>query len=77
MKTQKGNPLACSSGSSKILVPVEKNKTGGDKKDMLYKRTNLESIQVEDDCCCMMGNWTLVQDPKEDQLERRRGMSFA
>jgi hypothetical protein len=25
-------------------------------KQMLYKRSSLASIRVEEDCCCMMGN---------------------
>jgi len=28
-------------------------------KDISFKRSSLASIQVEDDCCCMMGNWVL------------------
>jgi len=31
--------------------------TGG----MVYRRTNLASIQVETDVCCMMGNWVLEE----------------
>eukprot|EP00546_Thalassionema_frauenfeldii_P006307 CAMPEP_0178924660 /NCGR_PEP_ID=MMETSP0786-20121207/17452_1 /TAXON_ID=186022 /ORGANISM="Thalassionema frauenfeldii, Strain CCMP 1798" /LENGTH=414 /DNA_ID=CAMNT_0020599399 /DNA_START=111 /DNA_END=1352 /DNA_ORIENTATION=+ len=27
------------------------------KNKMIFKRNSLASIQVEDDCCCMMGNW--------------------
>lgn len=50
----KDNPLM--SPTSYISIPesttMNKGTTG-------YKRRNLASIQVEDDCCCMMGKWIM------------------
>mmetsp|Transcript_2836 Transcript_2836/g.4455 ORF Transcript_2836/g.4455 Transcript_2836/m.4455 type:complete len:460 (+) Transcript_2836:306-1685(+) len=39
---------------SSVFVPVVNGNKG---ETMDYKRQNLASIQVEDDCCCMMGNF--------------------
>jgi|EP01083_Nonionella_stella_P200054 S-adenosylmethionine decarboxylase len=64
-------------GSSKIIVPnVGKNPVDM-KKNIIYKRTNLASITVEDDCVCMMGNWTIEQDPRDENVRRSRGLTFA
>lgn len=57
----KGNPLVCSSASSKIVVPGC-TKAEGHKGEIGYKRINFASIQVEDDCCCMMGKWVIDED---------------
>lgn len=46
-----------SAGEAKIVAPVC-GKDGG-KVKMTYKRSSIASIKVEDDCCCMMGNWVL------------------
>jgi S-adenosylmethionine decarboxylase len=42
---------------------------------MVYKRRSTASIKVEEDCCCLMGNWVLekVRQPSG----RSRGFSFA
>lgn len=73
-----GNPFMDQVGSSKIIVP---SKVGGNctgvKKNITYKRTNLASITVEDDCVCMMGNWTIEQDPYKENIRRERGLTFA
>lgn len=74
LKEIKGNPLTESSDFSKIVVPSREK----GKNDTVYKKTNLASIKVEDDCCCYMGNWTICDDLVTDQQERRhRGLSFA
>lgn len=73
-----GNPLINQTGSSKIIVPPNAAKNGrGLKKNIVYKRTNLASITVEDDCVCMMGNWTVEQDSCEISTKRSRGLTFA
>ena len=71
-----GNPLMeQTTKESKIIVPnVGKNDA---KKNIIYKRTNLASITVEDDCVCMMGNWTVEQDPCQKSNRRSRGLTFA
>lgn len=74
-----GNPLMDQkSGSTKIIVPNVVGKNGIEtKKNIVYKRTNLASITVEDDCVCMMGNWTIEQEPREENVRRSRGLTFA
>jgi len=70
LKEIKGNPLLETAQCSRIQA------SGG----LVYKRTNIASIQVEDDCCCSMGNWTIVQDGDDTHTpdeKRYRGMSFA
>jgi S-adenosylmethionine decarboxylase len=77
----KENPLTSSAEGSKIVVPAPRavaDATGVNQ--MLYKRSTLASIQVEDDCCCMMGNWVLKSDPSPEQIRRAskpRGMTFS
>lgn len=50
-------------------------------KKLTYKRSNIASIQVEDDCCCSMGNWSLVEHADDghdrDLSPRYRGMSMS
>lgn len=75
--SKNGNPLVNSSGSSKIIVPQNVGKNTESKKNIIYKRTNLASITVEDDTVCMMGNWTVEQDPLDENVKRSRGMTFA
>jgi len=60
----KGNPLISScSESSKIIIPkCEKMET--DEGELRYKRINFASIQVEDDCCCLMGKWVVNHNVK-------------
>jgi S-adenosylmethionine decarboxylase len=76
LKEIKGNPLVDTAEFSRIVVPA-KNKAS---KDFVYKRTNIASVRVEDDCCCMMGNWTIKDDNVVNGKEketRYRGMSIA
>mmetsp|Transcript_16882 Transcript_16882/g.21357 ORF Transcript_16882/g.21357 Transcript_16882/m.21357 type:complete len:543 (-) Transcript_16882:126-1754(-) len=80
-----GNPFMDQAGSScKIIVPNVSTSNQGygatsteTKKNIIYKRTNLASITVEDDCVCMMGNWTVEQDPRDETIRRSRGLTFA
>jgi S-adenosylmethionine decarboxylase len=47
---------------------------------MIYKRQSCASIKVEENCCCLMGNWTLEKSAMSTaaQLPRKtRGLSFA
>jgi len=50
---------------------------------IVYKRSSLASIKVEEDCCCMMGCWSLEQ-PKQSlapaenpRMDKPRGMSMS
>jgi hypothetical protein len=52
------------------------------KQSFTYKRSSLASIKVEEDCCCMMGNWVLEKaNPTPSDLGRRgtksRGMTIS
>lgn len=58
------NPLQDAAGQARIVVP---GKNGS------YKRSSLASIKVEDDCCCMMGNWVLEECPNSIPRIGRRG----
>jgi S-adenosylmethionine decarboxylase len=74
LNEMKGNPLVDSKEYSKITVPPKSKSEG----KLVYKRTNIASIKVEEDCCCMMGNWTIAHDVEnETDNGRYRGMSFA
>lgn len=61
------------SGKGKgIVVPAGKEK-------IIYKRSSLASIQVEEDTCCLMGNWVADEDNWTTAVmdDRVRTMSFA
>ena len=74
LSEMKGNPLVDTKEFSRIKVPA---KSKADTK-LAYRRTNIASIKVEDDCCCMMGNWVIDNRAQENKNETRyRGMSFA
>jgi S-adenosylmethionine decarboxylase len=76
----KENPLTATGVNSRIAVsaPQIVSETTG-VKQMLYKRSSLASIRVEEDCCCMMGNWVLKTDisPEQMRISKKRGMSVA
>eukprot|EP00956_Cyclotella_meneghiniana_P018139 scaffold29974_cov60-Cyclotella_meneghiniana.AAC.5 len=93
-----GNPLFDGSASkAKISVPLKGDNavprtnttttTGsslGISNCATYKRSNLASIKVEDDTCCMMGNWVLDESVDADcagalvsESQRARGLSVS
>lgn len=80
LRQVKENPLTASGPDSAIFAPAPRHiaEATGIKR-MLYKRGNLASIQVEDDCCCFMGTWVLKTDLSAQQLraQKSRGMSVA
>ena len=84
------NPLSGTARSAQIVVPPKpmvggrvlgdspRSPEGASKKGDVYRRTNLASIQVEDDCCLMMGTWVLHEEVDSDLPGRRpRGMSVS
>lgn len=90
LKQVKDNPLADAAVDSKIVVPAAKAPESGSalrlasfaKQSFTYKRSSLASIKVEEDCCCMMGNWVLEKaNPSPAELGRRgtksRGMTIS
>ena len=68
----KENPLTDPAGAARILVP---GKEKG--QQVVYKRSNVASIKVEEDCCCMMGNWTISTNNNDKDNRRTRGMSVS
>jgi S-adenosylmethionine decarboxylase len=85
LKQVKENPLTDSAADAKIVVPAEKAKVGSSVKMNVpaaaYKRSSLASIKVEEDCCCIMGNWALETSPSKrvhSNLHRKpRGVSIS
>ena len=80
----KENPLTESGTNAKIVVPSTRKMSDvvapKGPKQMVYKRSSAASIKVEDDCCCMMGNWNLKTDetnPVEARANKPRGMSMS
>lgn len=74
------NPLTGSGPESNIVVPAPRNiAEAAGIKQMLYKRSSVASIKVEDDCCCMMGNWVLKTDisPEQIRANKARGMTLS
>jgi S-adenosylmethionine decarboxylase len=92
-----GNPLFDGSASkAKINVPLKGGSVPrssvtslsslGTSSCATYKRSNLASIKVEDDTCCMMGNWVLEENVEPDcsgstdspsESQRVRGLSVS
>ena len=53
-------PLEQAKGSSPVNASTHPVKLGRvNHPAMVYKRSSLASIKVEEDCCCIMGNWSL------------------
>jgi S-adenosylmethionine decarboxylase len=92
LKQVRENPLADSAIESKIVVPTTlagrsrpqvrstSITAGTTPKSFTYKRSSLASIKVEEDCCCMMGNWVLEKERHAavSMVRRReRGMSLS
>ena len=75
IKQMKQIPFTVSAVDAQVTVPFGKGK---DVQNMVYKRSSVASIAVEDDCVCMMGNWTLqnpsVANPRQQKL---RGYSVS
>lgn len=60
------------------MSPTSTSSDGSPAKKMVYKRTTLASIHVEDDQACMMGNWVLHEEEESGLPEpRSRGMSVS
>lgn len=82
LKQVKDNPLADAAADSKIVVPATKAPDSGSalrqasftKQSFTYKRSSLASIKVEEDCCCMMGNWVLEKTNLTNLAELRRAV---
>lgn len=51
--------------------------TGGSNESIYYKRSSTASIKVEEDCCCLMGNWILEKTPKQMRAQKARGMTIS
>eukprot|EP00592_Proboscia_alata_P004696 CAMPEP_0194378698 /NCGR_PEP_ID=MMETSP0174-20130528/36987_1 /TAXON_ID=216777 /ORGANISM="Proboscia alata, Strain PI-D3" /LENGTH=457 /DNA_ID=CAMNT_0039160929 /DNA_START=142 /DNA_END=1515 /DNA_ORIENTATION=+ len=62
---------------SKIIIPYATSQGKGG--SMCYKRSQIASIQVEDDCCCMMGNWVVNEDDfsKRARSSKSRSMTIS
>uniref|UniRef100_A0A7S2YHD0 adenosylmethionine decarboxylase n=1 Tax=Entomoneis paludosa TaxID=265537 RepID=A0A7S2YHD0_9STRA len=78
----KENPLTDSALDSKIVVPGSAKAGAGKKYPLLYKRSSMASIKVEDDCCCLMGNWVMDKKSENSQVHplrasKSRGLSVS
>lgn len=70
--------------NSNNLAAAGASPTGFGNNMATYKRRDVASIRVEEDVCCMMGNWILegsLEDPDvplyENEQKRIRGLSVA
>lgn len=89
LKQVKENPLTDSAANSKIVVPAVKHAAPKPQasgrsmsmctKTIQYKRSSLASIKVEEDCCCIMGNWVLEKSAQASMVrgDKPRGMSMS
>jgi S-adenosylmethionine decarboxylase len=85
IKEMKENLFTCPASDAKIAVGgSHPNQVRPSVVQRVYKRSSLASIKVEDDCCCMMGNWHLESDPSREReywekirAEKQRGMSVS
>ena len=73
------NPLV-NSFKKPIIVPTKD--AAGNSSFAAYRRSGLASIQIEDDTCCLMGNFQLEEDEEASMMKRgeigvARGMSYA
>ena len=56
---------------------VNKQVNASSQGSIYYKRSTTASIKVEEDCCCMMGNWVLEKTPKQMRANKTRGMTIS
>ena len=81
LKKIKENPLTDSSFDAQIVVPPGNKVAGVTKLPLSYKRRSTASIKVEDDCCCLMGNWVLDSKTSSSvhalRASKLRGMSVS
>ena len=75
LKLVKENPLQDDAAQSKIVVVHQQQSKGA--RRITYKRSSLASIKVEEDCCCIMGNWVLESSSVDERARRERGMTFS
>lgn len=58
--------------------PKQATRASVTSKQLVYKRSSMASIQVEEDCCCIMGNWVLEKSPATNlRASKLRGMSVS
>ena len=66
--------VKASPSSASIAGSVSGGTVGSGSKSLAtYKRSNLASIKVEDDVCCMMGNWILEENNESEFAESKAG----
>ena len=73
MRQMKENPMA----DAKIALPKGISANGKKTEAAFYKRSSLASIQVEDDCCCLMANWVMDTKRTSTGSQHTRGKSEA
>jgi len=82
-----GRTRTSSPTSSATMIEASGNIQTARPSSIVYKRSSLASIKVEEDCCCLMGNWVLDNNPNrssctsttsQDSVKTRaRGMSVS
>lgn len=76
LEQMKDNPFTGPASKSGFVVGKKTDGTFGEL-SMHYKRSTVASIKVEDDCCCMMGNWVLKENNAfESGAKRDRGYTI-
>eukprot|EP00586_Coscinodiscus_wailesii_P004160 CAMPEP_0172486678 /NCGR_PEP_ID=MMETSP1066-20121228/15344_1 /TAXON_ID=671091 /ORGANISM="Coscinodiscus wailesii, Strain CCMP2513" /LENGTH=420 /DNA_ID=CAMNT_0013252773 /DNA_START=214 /DNA_END=1476 /DNA_ORIENTATION=- len=70
LKQMKVNPFTSSASDASVVLPMGKQR-------IMWKRSQLASIRAEDDYCCMMGNWVLVNPTSALHNPRTRAISVA
>ena len=73
IKQMKDNPM----DDAKLAVPKGVSANGTKTEAAFYKRSSLASIQVEDDCCCLMANWVMDTKRNSSGPTHTRGASAA
>lgn len=56
---------------------AEKQRVTCSSESIYYKRSSTASIKVEEDCCCLMGNWILEKSAKQMRAHKARGMTIS
>jgi len=75
----KDDPFTCPASKARIFVPAKRQGGNVGNSNLVYRRKEVASITVEEDCLCMMGNWILCEESncQENPQRRPRGESVA
>jgi S-adenosylmethionine decarboxylase len=56
---------------------LKRRETPVSSESLCYRRSSMASIKVEEDCCCLMGNWVVEKSAIQQRASKTRGMTIS